>query len=225
MKKISILIMTICIVCIVVTEAKAQTEDVFNNRKITIGWEPLSTMDGGLRVDVEMRLKKSRNWLNLQLTCYGLSDRDFNGEADYYTNNVTFTSGFQKFRSYSGFGVQAMYKSFFFRDIFFWGGGINYHYFDVSYYDETYKPFVEDGLTFYKYFRGNESQYFNKIYPFLSTGVRSSSRKHFFVEGYIKLGYSYSFYNEEKKAYNKNFLSFGHRGVTMDLGGRIGWQF
>lgn len=224
MKKIVNLIL-ISILCLVATDMHAQSGDVFHNRRFSIGLEPLFLIDGGLGLDFEIRLKESRNWLNLRLAGYGLPDYDSDRTLYYYTENYTLSSGFDNFRSYSGFGVQASYKSFFFRDVFYWGGGLSYNYYDVSYYTETYRPFEEEGMTFYKYYQGEESQYFNKIYPFLSLGVRTPSRKRFFVEGYITTGYSHSFYNEQRDAYDRNIFSFGYRGVTMTFGGRLGWQF
>lgn len=224
MKNVGYLIL-ISLFCMASTEINAQREDVFSNRKFSVAVEPLLLFDAGMGVDVEMRLKETNSWLNLRLTGNRLSRSDADLSNDFMSNYMTMNSAFEEFHSYSGFGVRATYKNYYLRDEFYWGAGIGYNYFDVSYYAETYKPFVEDGMTFYRFYQGKETQYFNKIYPFITTGVRSPSHRKIFVEGYITVGYSYSYYNETKKAYNKNFFSFGHRGVAMSFGGRVGWQF
>lgn len=222
MKNIKYLIL-ISVVCIMVTNLKAQTDDAFKNKKIAIAWEPLHLIDGGIGVDFEMRLKETRNWLNLRLTGYYLPS--YSPDSDNYEDYMTSSSGFEEFDGYSGFGAKATYKSFFSRSAFYWGGGLSYNYYDVSYYTQSYRSYKEDGMTFYKYYQGKESQHFNKIYPFLTIGARSAWRKQFVSEIYVTAGYSHGFYNEQKKAYNRNFLGFGHRGMAMTLGWRMGFQF
>lgn len=195
-------------------------------RNYTIGLHPSLFIDGGLSLEVEKRLGDTKKWLGVRLTGYSLPYEE--PSPHYYWGSrewQTIQSGGEYFNRQSGVGLRLSYKQFFHKEMLYWGGGLNYSYFDITYQSEGYEPFEEDGLTFYRYRAGDTRQYFNKLNPFLSFGIQSPLRKRFFIDGFLTLGYSHSFYKSDRKAFDDTIFGFGYRGVTLGIGGRVGWSF
>lgn len=213
------------LLCLISMTTYAQAYGEPAPKNFSIASEVISFFNAGFNLDFEMRLKGSNNWLNLRLTGHFIPD--YSERGYYYDVNEwkTLYSGSDRFSELSGMGIDFTYKRTFWEDKLYCGAGFGYHYFDVLYWREEYEPFIEDGLTFYEYRQGYRSQYFNKINPFLTIGIRTPLHKGFFIEGFLSPGYTYSFYDKNRKSFDSTMFSFGHRGFSLGVGARIGWAF
>ena len=223
MKKTTRTILWLSLFCFFSAPSFSQQEET-PQKNYAIGWHPFTLFDMGLSVDFDMRVKNTNDWLCLRLTGYygGKSDPD----DEYYSSWISSASGWKEYSALSGLGVELAYKRYFSKNLYYYGLGVGYHYFDVSYLRDRYVPFEEKGLTYYSYKRNHpESQYFNRIKPSLLLGFRSPVSKNPYVEGFVSLSYAYSFYDANKKPYNNTMYGFGYRGMTFGVGGKIGWSF
>ena len=225
MKNLCHIIFSIC--CLMLTiigtcSLKAQTNSAEDNsEKYIIAVQPFLLMNGGLRVDFETRLKNPKSWLQVSLTGYRLpyyNDDEWGGWEN-------FNSDFDLFRELKGLGIGGAYKYLLYKDIFYASAGLSYTYFEVTYQGGYYNPYQEDGLTFYEYSRTDRRQYFNKLYSNICVGLQTYLSNALYGDAYIGLGYSYSFYDKEKAAFDDSIFGYGRRGLTVAGGVRIGVAF
>jgi hypothetical protein len=96
----------------------------------------------------------------------------------------------------------------------------------VRYRDSFMRAFEEEGLTFHEYVEDVDvNQRFDKLSGALRMGFFSTFRRAVFVDVYAGLGYAYSFYDKDKRAYDNGVFTFGHRGFFPSLGVRVGVSF
>ncbi|MDR2691653.1 MAG: hypothetical protein LBB73_05055 [Dysgonamonadaceae bacterium] len=184
--------------------------------------EPLYLYNGGLRLNVEKRLKP-KDWLELNITGYYLphnkiETREYQ-RGDYFTSN----SEFDYISGLSGLGIGSAYKHYFFRS-FFVGGGASYTLYRVQYPALGMCKYREGELDFYEYQYLDLRQIFNKFTTHISIGGRSSFRHRLFIEYYFGLGYAHSLYHSGKEAYNRSPFGFGHTGAYPATGIKIGFN-
>lgn len=219
MKICKIMILAICVYML----AGVQYMSAQEGYKYSIGVQPLYLVNGGLRLDFEKRLKNPQHLLQASVIGYLLPERDDPYEHwesllvddDYDVNKLT------------GGGLALDYKYFPFpkANFLYFSGGLSYHYFDVRYDGYEYFKYVEDGMTFYEPRFGEIKQTFNKVGGNVCFGIQTTNRRPFFVDGYIGVGYSHSFYDENKYHIGNNMFTVGYRGVTFVTGIRIGYRF
>lgn len=184
--------------------------------------EPLYLYNGSMRLNVEKRLE-SKDWIELNLTGYYLQ-RDAIENREYERGrHFTSNSDFERFTGLSGLGIGGAYKHYLSRS-FFMSGGASYTYYHVQYLDWGFYKYREDELDFYKYHYQDFSQTFNKFTANLSIGARSTFLHTLFVEYYFGIGYAYSLFNKDKKAYDGTAFGFGYKGSYPTAGIKIGFN-
>lgn len=209
------------ILVIVATGIHAQyTNNMENYPKYTLAVQPFYLDNGGLRFDVERQLNNPKNWLQLSISGFYLPHK--NNRIEYWK---TSNSDYESFNKLNGLGTGLAYKSIFYSTSLYYSAGLSYTHYRVTYSDSNYHRFMEDGLTFYEYYQSNQRQIFNKLTGSLCFGVQSSLNRIFFIDAYLGLGYSYSFYDEKKKPFNDNMYGYGYRGLHVTGGVRFGITF
>ncbi len=193
-----------------------------NYPKYTIAWQPFHMFDGKLKLDFEKQLNSPKNWLQISLSGSYLSMK-----APLYNSYSwsTFQSNFDDFSKLNGFGGGIAYKSIFYSTCFYYSIGVNYAHNRVRYYDYDYFPYIEDDLSFYEYRKNLQRQIFNKLSTSICLGIQSNLNRTFFFDVYLGFGYSHSFYDESKRAFDDESLGFGYRGVFPSGGVRLGITF
>lgn len=184
--------------------------------------EPLYLYNGSMRLNVEKRLE-SKDWIELNLTGYYLHHDKIETREYEQGSHFTSNSDFERFTGLSGLGIGSTYKHYFSRS-FFLSAGASYTYYRVQYMGLGFYQYEEDKLNFYKYHYQDFSQTFNKFTTNLSIGARSTFLHTFFVEYYFGVGYAYSLYNKEKRAYNSTPFGFGYKGSYPTAGIKIGFN-
>ncbi|MDR3142648.1 MAG: hypothetical protein LBU37_13125 [Tannerellaceae bacterium] len=220
-RKANIFLLLFTAVCILVSrEAGAQdeTEKTFRN---ALAIQPFYWLNNGFRVDYERQLKNPSHWLQLSAIGYYVED-----ENSLW--NVWMLSDFPLNEAW-GAGLEVSYKYFPFRSRkLYVSGGLSSSHFNIDYRTESvrYLSYVENGLTYYEpqWEQYEASQYFNRIGTNFCTGIQTRPARRFLIDGYIGIGYVYSFYNKDKY-YPHNYLNkLSYRGFTLTAGLRIGFR-
>lgn len=197
--------------------------------RYTIAVHPFYLANKGLKVDFEMELKEPGQWLQIQAIgrYTGLySDDYFIGERyDLYKNGwETIESGSTTFAKMNGAGVGVAFKSMFQPNGWYFSVGLSFNYYNVFYSGYGYIPYQEDGLIFYKKDLGNQNTKFFKPGFDFNIGKQVALTKNLFLDGFLGLGYDYSFYDRKvEPRYDSGIFSYGYRGFTLSGGFRIGW--
>ena len=127
----------------------------------------------------------------------------------------------------SGAGLDVNYKYFLPKTRFLYvAAGASYSYFRMEHYDYVFADFHENNLTFYKPIYALQTQHFNKVGLNTYFGIQSSFYRHFFVDGYVGVGYCHSFYDKNKyypDTDNMNGVSYN--GPTATIGVSLGVRF
>lgn len=188
--------------------------------RYAVSLEPLYLYNGGLRLNMEKRLKVN-NWIELNLTGYYLPhyERETSRQEGYYTSN----SNFEYILGLSGLGIGGIYKHYFFRS-FFVSGGVSYTHYRVRYADLDWYNYQEDGLNLYEYQYQDVGQTFDKFTTGIYIGGRSAFRHKLFIEYYFGLGYAHSLYNKNKETYSLTPFGFGYKGIHPTTGIKIGFN-
>ena len=205
---------------------QAQTTEE-KSAQSAISIEPHYLMNGGLGLNLETKICPN-HWIELNLTGFHLShsDRKF---SDYYFwswyggGHAIPNSDFDYISGLSGLGIGATYKYYFFRN-FRVNTALSYNWYNVGYEGYEFYPYTEDGLTFYDYKWANIHQPFHKLRLHVALGVRSTFERVFFAEPYVGIGYTYSFYDENKRAYDETVFGYGHRGLYVLAGIKLGFN-
>lgn len=191
----------------------------------TIGLHPSYLMNGGMRIDLDKKLSPDK-WLQFTATGYFMNNRSLDGEG-WSTPN----SYYDYFSSLKGAGLGAAYKSFFMSRStstprFYVSTGLYYTHYNVSYPGRCYESFTEDGLTYWRYKVGNRSIMYNKLNTNICLGFQNPAiKKNFFIDFYLGIGYSYSFFNQNDNPFDTGVFSFGYRGIEPVGGLRMGFAF
>lgn len=197
-------------------------QDTISYPQYTVAIQPFYLADGGLRFDFEKQLGSPKQWLQLGIAGYYLSDKS-NNPGDYWE---TISSGGDNIMSLKGAGIWINRKAFIPSSRFVYiSGGLSYKYLDVGYTGRGYIPYIEDGMQFYEYSDYKDNQVFNKVTGSLCLGLQTSLRYRIILDTYLGLGYTYSFYDEDKPSFNHDMFGYGYRGVTLIGGIRLGVTF
>ena len=226
--------------------AEAQYASYYGNEKIfdisrkegplpkyTLAVQPLFLSNGGLKIDVERRLNSPDDWLYFSVSSYyrgkydgrydGRYDRKYDGEHDgRYYGWENFNTNFTPVNRFHGYGLEMAYKRYFPRTKAYWSAGLSYTYHNVYYADWVYALFEKDGLIFCEYMETEVKQTFNKLLPNVCVGAMTSLHSRVFLDVYAGIGYSYSFYDKDKKPFNKSVFEYGYRGIRPLGGIRVG---
>jgi len=222
-RKIFIVLLLCCLCPAVCLQAQTKEE---KTAQYAFSFEPAHLYNGGFRVNLEKQLR-STDWIELNLTGYYLPHKDAEVTDSYYywggNSYMTSNSDFDSFLGLAGLGIGITYKSFFHRNLRVYPA-FSYNWYNVEYAGYDYYSYNEDGLTFYDYKWADTKQSFHKLAAHVSLGVRSSLERSFFVEPYFGMGYAYSFYDKNKRHYNETMFGFGHRGLFLTAGIKLGFN-
>lgn len=224
-KRFYSLLLTGILLCLLSSSANGQTGETQERvalspyfKKHTITWQPTSLINGGLRFDYEQRIK-GRHWARIAPTVYIFPGTDSDYWYDDYGKGVYATRN-------AGFGLDMAYKYYINRlEIVYCLGGINYHYNHVDYEQYDYVPFVEDGLTKYRYTKADKCQNFNRVGALACIGIQTPQRIGFYIDTYMGIGYCYTFYDKDKARFDDSVFGYGYRGFHFTGGFRIGFAF
>ena len=221
---------TIAIIATLLMGMLASTQYIFGQEEkeknvynYSIGVQPLYLFNTGLRIDFEKRLKDPRQMLQVSAIGYLLPKRD---EPYEYWETLLVEDHYNVNKLLGG-GLALDYKYFPFRlaNFLYFSGGLSYHYFDVRYDGFKFISYQEDGMTFYEPQWGEIKQVFNKVGGNVLFGLQTAPHRRVFVDGYIGIGYTHSFYDEDKHHIDDNMFNVGYRGVTFVTGIKIGYRF
>lgn len=189
----------------------------------SIGVQPLYLVNSGIRIDLEKRLKNPRHIEQISFIGYLLPKKK---EPYTYWEALLVDDSYQV-KKLMGAGLALDHKWFPFpkADFIYLSGNLTYHYFDVRYDGYRYISYEEDDMTFYEPRFQEIKQVFNKIGANACFGLQSAPHRPFFVDGYIGVGYSHSFYDEDKYHINSHMFTVGYRGATFVTGLRVGYRF
>ena len=184
--------------------------------------QPHYLFNGGLRVDFEKQIKP-KQWLLASVKGYYLPHTDFDDDTwwSFFTDN-----SYGDITGLNGFGIELGYKRTLLprTDILYLSGGLSYGYFDGQYYGTKYISYIENGLTFDEPRFGEINQYFNRLGANACFGIQTQPKHRFCVDGYIGIGYNYSFYNKNKQAFDEEMYTAGYRGLSLITGIRLGFR-
>jgi len=195
-------------------------------KNYAVTWDVAALFLGGYKFGFDMRLQ-DKSWIQIIPTAYlhraasryyiGLGNDDY--YYDYGSRNYGVTSA-------HGFGIGANYKRFLNkRETIYCHGGIDYSFrrVDVHYYD--FIPYEDDIFSGYIYGKLHEKQNFNRASLAACMGIQTPMADGFYIDGYLGIGYKYTFYDESKPTLDKGSNGYGYRGFHPAIGFRIGVAF
>ena len=191
-----------------------------------ISLEPMHLLNGGLGLNLEKKIRPD-HWVELNLEGYYLPHgeeihvEDFLFWSWYEGGYTTLNTNFDRISGLSGLGIGTTHKYYFFQR-YMVNTAFSYNWYNVEYAAYNFYPYMEDGLTFYDYKWANTHQAFHKLRLHVAIGVRSKFKHAIFMETYLGLGYAYSFYNQDKRAFNDTMFGYGYRGFYSTVGIKLG---
>jgi len=189
--------------------------------KYTLAVQPFVLSNGGLRLDFERQLHHPHHWLQLGITGYHLPE--ISAEED----RVHFAGYDNEIKGLKGVGIHGSYKLFLPStwESFYTMGNLSYTFQQVKYMDTGYHSFIDDGMKYYEYSTIMQSQKFNRMGINAFIGFQSPLIKNIFLDFYAGIGYAVSLYDKNKKHFDTSILDYGHNGITIGGGVRIGVAF
>lgn len=192
-------------------------------KKYTLAVQPFYLANLGLRLDFEKRIGKTNQWLQIGPTGYFSTSSSPSYNNSYKTYELLGATERDINRLLGG-GLNVGYKKFFSSDLLYWQAGVSYTHYSVKYPSREWVSFIEDEMTFHEYKELELRQKFNKVGANLLLGMQSSTQ-YVFLDAYVGIGYSYSFYDANKAHFNDTMYGFGHRGLLFVAGLRFGLGF
>lgn len=196
---------------------KAQTTEKKYPEYI-VSVKPLLLTDGEFKISLEKRLKGKKEWIGIGLSGFYLPTKT---DGTWETRNTLGDSDCMV--GLKGGAIDFTYKYYFTRMVYL-GGDLFYGHYRVKYNAYYFQQYEEDGLVFYERMYGNRQMRFDKIAGNLYFGVGSSITNKVFVDTYLGIGHSSSFYEDHIHSFN-NIFGFGYRGFYPVLGLRVGMTF
>jgi hypothetical protein len=194
------------------------------SRRYTIAFELLSpnVLNNGIRLSFEKRIGQSRSWWQVAPSWHYLS---------YDKQSVVWMVGNQdteaSIHGLKGAGLSVHYKLFFDTpEYFYCKGGAAWQFVNVAYAGREWGSYREDGLTFYTYEWVEKTQHLNNVGLQLSAGLQSSiKRNRLFIDAGVGVGYTHSFREAGKQAFDNHPYNFGYSGFLFLFDVRIGFAF
>jgi len=197
-------------------EEDRKEQETETEKNFSATFHPLALLsEGSFKFDFNARLAK-QHWLQVTPAVYfssGITSShitfDFFGYARGYDNEYNC-------KTLYGAGISIGYKYYPLssEESFYLLGGTNYSHFEAG-----YDFFVSDKADL------SGTQCFNNLRAFACFGIQTPMRKSFFVGWNLGIGYQYSFYNENKPAFNKTAFDYGYRGVYPVLEFYLGYAW
>ena len=196
-------------------------------KKYTITQQPLQLLfNWAWRFDFEMRLGNGPGWLQLGPALYLCTkDRD-NPDYYYYYDRNDYHGDFfvrEPFSKLRGYGLDVNYKRYVNpKRSLYLAGGLSYTRFNVGYWGQAWKEYIEDGLQYHEYGIGYHTQHINRMGINTYFGHQIASRHAFLADIFVGLAYRHSFSEKEKPPFNDNAFSYGYSGVVFMTGVKLG---
>ncbi|MDR2233279.1 MAG: hypothetical protein LBE56_09170 [Tannerella sp.] len=200
-----------------------------SQKKYTFTVQPLYLLSGGLKFDFEMRLGNGPGWLQFSPSVYYRDGNMNNNEYIYYGQTLHYTDWHpywihEPFSKLRGAGLDVNYKRFInVRRDFYTAAGLTYAHYNIKYWGFDGYEFIEDGLPYYGYKLGNQTQSINRLGANWYFGFRIPTRNAFVLDMFWGLGYRHSFSERDKPQYDDNFLTYGWTGFSFLAGMKIGF--
>ena len=219
---------TVLLLCFLFSSGRLQAQTTEGkSAQYAISLEP-KFMNGGFGLNLEKKIRPN-HWIELNLMRYYLPHE--NREKAIYPyigwyggNGYSFPNADYGYISgVSGLGIGTTYKYYFSRNYLI-NTALSYTWYNVKYSDYAFYPYTENGLTFYDYKWLDTHQPFHKLRLQVAIGARSKFERALFAEPYVGIGCSYSFYNENKNAFNETIFGYGHRGLYLLTGIKLGFN-
>lgn len=210
-------------------------------QRYTVSVSPLRLASHGLKFDFEYELPRPGHWLGTSLTVYVAPERRMRSgywSYDDYNNRASFNSAFDDYNRMWGVGTSAMFKNTFSRRGWYFSTGVTLEFFRVGLMQQTYVPYVEDGLTYYEQGYGLETKSYLKPTVQINIGKHMAVSERCFFDLYAGVGISYSLYADNGRhqhyygggsyggGWSENIFDeiggFAYRGLTPTGGFRFG---
>lgn len=192
--------------------------------RYTVALRPFYLVNSGLKADFEMELRQPGQWLQFELIGrYKGWYVPLPNEPSSGWETIESTGG--KFQRLVGGGFGVAFKGFFRPNGWYFSAGLVFNYYGVWYRGYSYVAFEEDGAQYLRRADGMiRADYYKPGFHF-DIGKHFALTRHLFVDAYVGVGYSYSFYDSRYRyVYNGNHpFSFVYRGLQVSGGFRIGW--
>jgi len=215
----------ICFICLLFISLKAICQ--IDSASWYISVTPQYLANNCFKFDIQKRIAYD-NWLGFSQELYfGYVNQDnkANGPKSTVVKYGTPRNGDEV----TGAGFTLLDK-FYFKPAdnmygFYFGGGFNYSFLDISYQDNFWVPYQKDGITYYGFRLSDKTIHVDRYNGFMgfgfSTGLRENFRADFFIGGGAI--YAYTIDNTPGYRYfNRDFLDLQYSGIyplaTMGLG-------
>lgn len=224
MKKTYMLIAILSMVTLFSAQGQDNERDEIRKRWYpwAVSFNPTYLFNSGLRLDLHKQIPHSDNLLTLGVMGYLVprNDDDYYGEWDMLFSDIEFTK-------MHGIGIEPGFKYFLpLRNRFLYlGASASYTYFNISYMDNYYNQYTENGLNYYEQLYGEMDQHIHRLSVMMTIGIQNSRRIPFLADGYIGLGYKYALRDNNKQSFDSNMLSPGYRGFFIAMGINLGGRF
>ncbi len=182
----------------------------------------------GLRIDYERRLKTTDQWIVLAPQIF----------SDINNNTYYFNGDYSAYQSMFGMGINVYYKVTVFkskrinlnsnlpRQSLYFSAGPNFQYFSLRNVEEVAHPFVEDGVTYYKFELEEVKKHIYRIGGTIDVGWQVALDR-FVFDFYLGMTMKYSLDNNGeiiRDSYS-NWIDPAYSGILLDGGLKLGFFF
>ena len=200
-------------------------------KKVTFAVQPLQLFNNGLRYDFEVRLGNGPGWLQFGPAFYYNSPSKRNVNTNYYYegNNYNYNDWYyihwrEPYSELKGYGLDLNYKHFLdARRSFYIAIGLSYTRFDIKYLGRVWKDYKEDGLTYYEYREGNNTQQIERFGVNNFVGFQIPTRGAFLFDVFGGYAIRFSSSDEDKPSFDNDIFSYGYSGIVPLIGFRLGF--
>ena len=194
--------------------------------------EPLQWFNWAWRFDFEMRIGNGPGWLQFGPAVYYRNDNNSNYRYDHYYDYWSYYIDYdmnggllrEPFSNLRGAGLDVNYKRFINRSrTFYIAAGLSYTRLKIEYMGMKWDSYMEDGLQYYRYMPGNQTQNINRKGINTYIGHQIDSRKGLHIDLFWGFGFRTSDSEKGKPSFSDYMFSYGYSGVVFLTGVRIGF--
>ncbi len=208
---------------LIAISATAQDDSTISvTPKFSFGFSPLAMLLGKARFDFETGFKQNRNPILLSV-----SPIIYSGSTAMYRD--TRSNGPDNERIYnsndevSGTGVELQLKITKVvdpRELFmvFAGVGMGYHNINLKFQDYTWNQYQEEGLTYYQYTLGDQSEKIQRFDIFANLGLRTYINRFFYFEasaGFSSQNPTITSSLYQTRRHDNGAIDYGYSGINV----------
>ncbi len=195
-----------------------------------VSWVPQHMAEHGLRVDFDIRLKKSCNWLVIAPQVY-LDHRyagPFEDDVRFFESNEEYY-----YEKMYGFGLELHHRIFLKTESYpeglYFSYGLYYLHTCIEYLEYGWGTInYDDDLEAMAYALLENETVIDKFGPNIMFGYQMNLTDRFFIDIYMGAGLRYSIIDASEystRNFDENITSFGYTGVLPVFGLRFGMLF